>query len=545
MIHRELERLAKKFVKERCEAFPHFGTYYGLSEYYPLLAYPSQARVASFVNLLRDLSQEVKAISEGLDEIDRIDQELLAFIFDYEIFRLQHPAYEASNVSPTYMTLYGVYDVLQLPRLSDQEKLAFVLARLEQSQVLFESLRQTWEDATLLALEETISQARQLEGILSAMLEPLMDGFQKKSTVEDLITTSGEKGKTFAQWLERDVKPRTALTCRVLGRENYERLLEIRREGHAWSERLRIGEKSLQESRERLLDLAPRLAPENGSIQAALSRVKDDLPQVPILEEARNAHQRVLAFLKDKHLLQVPATPFEIVAPPAWDPFWGEGMMGFTCAKVLGESPLLKLIVPPPATEKGKRELNRSFILLGIAHEGATGHLSSYLLRRERGRITRLLLPLGTGIDDRWTFYWEQLLREEGLEPGAAYPFYQAYRVFWCALRHVCDVKLHCELMSFEDCAGFLEREGDVSPITARMYTRAIAEMPGYFSSFIVGKEQLIELRAYVQAQLGARYAPGLFHRWVGEAGPIPYTLLEREVRERVKEVAISGRAKS
>jgi uncharacterized protein (DUF885 family) len=335
------------------------------------------------------------------------------------------------------------------------------------------------------------------------------------------------------------------LTCYVLGKENYEKLLEIRREGHSWSERLRIGEKSLQESQERLLNLAPRLAPGKGSIQAALSKVKDDLPQVPVLEEARNAHQRVLALLKDKHLLQIPAAPFEIVEPPAWDPFWGEGMMGFTCAEVLGENPVLKLIIPPPTTEKGRRELNRSFILLGTAHEGATGHLGSYLLRRERGNITRLLLPPGTGIDDRWTFYWEQLLKEEGLEPSAAYQFCQAYRVFWCSLRHVCDVKLHCELMSFEDCAEFLEREGDVSPITAKMYAKAIAGMPGYFSSFIVGKEQLIELRAYVQAQLGAQYAPGLFHRWVGEAGPIPYTLLDREIRARVKEAAINRRAKS
>jgi uncharacterized protein (DUF885 family) len=90
--------------------------------------------------------------------------------------------------------------------------------------------------------------------------------------------------------------------------------------------------------------------------------------------------------------------------------------------------------------------------------------------------------------------------------------------------------------MSFEDCAEFLEREGDVAPITARMYARAIAEMPGYFSSFIVGKEQLLGLREDVQAQLGSRYAPELFHRWVGEAGPVPYNFLEREVRARVKE---------
>jgi uncharacterized protein (DUF885 family) len=139
----------------------------------------------------------------------------------------------------------------------------------------------------------------------------------------------------------------------------------------------------------------------------------------------------------------------------------------------------------------------------------------------------------GTGIDDRWTFYWEQTLREEGIEPTPAYEYLQEYRVFWCSLRHICDVKLHCGLMSFEECVDYLAEEGWVSPLTARAYTKAIARMPGYFSSFVVGKEQLVRLREQVKASLGARYSPAMYHQWVGEAGPIPYKLLEREIWEQ------------
>lgn len=220
-------------------------------------------------------------------------------------------------------------------------------------------------------------------------------------------------------------------------------------------------------------------------------------------------------------------------------------MLGFTCAETLRDDPLLKVIVAPPRTEKGKRELNRSYILLGIAHEGAAGHLTSYLLLKKRGNIIRLLIPLDTGIDDRWTFYWEQLLREEGIESTIEYEFYQEYRVFWCSLRHICDIKLHCELMSFEECAGFLEKEGDVSPIMAKAYAKAIAEMPGYFSSFIIGKEHLIKLREHTKEQIGGQYSPKLFHKWVGEAGPIPYILLRREIRERVKWIETKSRSHS
>ena len=146
------------------------------------------------------------------------------------------------------------------------------------------------------------------------------------------------------------------------------------------------------------------------------------------------------------------------------------------------------------------------------------------------------MLPfLGTGIDDGWTFYWEQLLREEGVEPTDEYSFQQEHRVFWCSLRHICDVKLHCGLITFEECVKFLEQKGNVPPAMARAYAKAIARMPGYFSSFVTGKQHLVRLREYAKEELATLYSSRLFHKWIGEAGLIPYTLLEREIRERVR----------
>jgi uncharacterized protein (DUF885 family) len=210
-------------------------------------------------------------------------------------------------------------------------------------------------------------------------------------------------------------------------------------------------------------------------------------------------------------------------------------MVGITAAEILCGEPEFTIVVVPPTTEESRKELNRSDILLAMAHEGPAGHLGSTVLQKGRGSVIRLLLPPGMGIDDRWTFYWEQVLREEGIEPTPAYEFLQEYRVLWCSLRHICDVKLHCGLMSFEECVEFLTEEGHTSPLTARAYTKAIARMPGYFSSFVVGKEQLIRLRESVRARLGARYSHAMFHRWVGEAGPIPFGLLEREIEERTR----------
>ena len=81
-----------------------------------------------------------------------------------------------------------------------------------------------------------------------------------------------------------------------------------------------------------------------------------------------------------------------------------------------------------------------------------------------------------------------------------------------------------------------LEKEGKAPPIMAKMYSKAILNMPGYFSSFIVGKQQLIELRERTKEEMGANFSLEEFHRWVGEAGPVPYALLVREIDERLKE---------
>lgn len=536
MATRELEALAWDFVRDRCNTFSGWATYYGLMEYYTHLTYPSKEQLNAYRSRLRSLLGEIDALPRESDESDAIDREVLRLVIEYELFKHGHPPYEESNVSPTYLILDGVYEILQLSRLSDDEKLTFVLARLDQGRGLFDALRQTWQVPTTLNLEDTIPQAQQVDAILTTMLAPLMDVFpQQRPTIEKLVAAVGDKGRNFAQWLRDEIEPGTDRTCYVMGKDSYEQLLVVRQEDHTWSERLELGEQSLRASRKRLDDLAPCLVPEAGTMEAALEKVRQNLPEIPILEEARHAYQRVETFLKTRRLLHVPDARCEIEGPPSWDPFWGEGMVGITYAEILREDPQFTIIVVPPTTEKARKQLNISDILLAMAHEGPAGHLSSCLLQKSRDSLIRLLLPIATGIDDRWTFYWEQLLREEGIEPTPAYAFLQEYRVFWCSLRHICDVKLHCGLMSFEECVEYLAREGQVSPPTAKAYTKAIATMPGYFSSFVVGKEHLIRLREDTKVYLGTRYSPAMFHQWVGEAGPIPHRLLEREIWERAR----------
>ncbi len=529
-VYPTLQLLAEKFIKTHCETFPLESTYYGLTEYYPLLQYPGKAQIESYTAFLKDISTAVEALS-GLNGLDTVDQHVLQVIIDLERFMVKTVPYEGSAVNPAQIILGGIYSIIEL-RIPDEEKMELIISRLQCGLSLFESCYPTWEKATITDVEG-IPVIQTVGNTLTGMLTPFMENYDKKSIIKELIEDIDEKGKEFAHWLEDDIKPQTTESCRVLGKENYKMLLRIRKEDHTWEERLEMGKTSLQRSKTRLKALAQKMVPE-GTVKAALEKVRS-IPVENYVKAARTAHENVVTFLKDNDLLQLPEYPFQIVEPPDWDPYFSEGMVGANMAEILRDEPLLQITIAPPQTEKGRKELNKSFILLGAAHEGAAGHLGSFILRKKRNNLIRMLIPLTTGIDDGWTFYWEQLLREKGIDPTIEYEFFQEYRVFWCSLRHICDVSLHCGLMSFKECVTFLEKEGDVSPLTAKGYVKLIAVMPGYFSSFIVGKAQLLHLREYTREQLGHKYSLGLFHKWIGEAGPIPHVLMKQEIKERIQ----------
>ena len=71
-IHPELEQLANKYIKTQCEVFPFWAAYYGLTEYYSTLHYPTKGQLQSFIEFLENLLQKVTTISGKMDEFNKI-----------------------------------------------------------------------------------------------------------------------------------------------------------------------------------------------------------------------------------------------------------------------------------------------------------------------------------------------------------------------------------------------------------------------------------------------------------------------------------------
>jgi len=535
MVHPRLQTIANAYIKELCKTYPLYAVAYGFSEFYPNLSYPTEAQETSFGMFLDSLLSEVKTINDELDPIDKIDKEVLMYILHDRSFRLEIRPYDEKNLIPSQIILQGIYEILQLQHLSTRKQSEFILSRLDQSLSWFDDLRSTWKHATLLNLEDAIPQLLNLGISLSQMLQPLLEtNSSVQSQLTNLISRLGEKGKTFAEWLDQEVKPMTTVVCKPLGQVKYQQLLEIRQEGHSWSKRLKMGEESLKSSQQRLQVLAEKLSPKEKTVKAAMTKVREDQPTGPVLEEAKKNHEFLMYFMKERELLDIPPGLMDFIEPPSWDPFWGEGMAGIDMKEILTATPLIQLIIAPPTSAKGKADLNRSSLLLVVAHEGVAGHMSSFLLTKQRNNLTRQIVSPGSGIDDRWTFYWEEVLNQYGVAPDLRYAFFVEIRKYWCALRTICDVKLHCGLMTFDECVNFLEIEGDVSSIMAKAYAKAILQLPSYFSSFIIGKNRLFKLREHVKDSLGPIFSLKLFHQWVGEAGPIPYHLLKKEIDARI-----------
>ena len=146
--HPNLEPLAMELLRTVSETYPASSVHYGFEDLYANLSYPTRAEIDRTYRALSSLSARVADCPGELDELDKLDQELLGICSELLRFELRVPAHEEANISPAGLVLRGVHSILELTRLTSEEKARCVLARLERAPDLFSSLRATWERAS-------------------------------------------------------------------------------------------------------------------------------------------------------------------------------------------------------------------------------------------------------------------------------------------------------------------------------------------------------------------------------------------------------------
>lgn len=172
-------------------------------------------------------------------------------------------------------------------------------------------------------------------------------------------------------------------------------------------------------------------------------------------------------------------------------------------------------------------------------HEGLPGHHMQISIAQELTGVPQFQTQLGYGAyAEGWGLYSERLAKEM---PGTyADPYSDFGRLsseLWRAIRLVVDTGVHSKGWTEDQAIAYFTANSPQNVETVRNEVRRYLVWPGQATSYKIGMNKILELRAEAETELGDKFDIRAFHDAVLGAGSLPLTLLERRVRNWIATV--------
>jgi len=163
-------------------------------------------------------------------------------------------------------------------------------------------------------------------------------------------------------------------------------------------------------------------------------------------------------------------------------------------------------------------------------HEASPGHHHQIALQQEQADRPLLMKVLGfSAYSEGWALYSEQLADEMGVyadNPIGQIGYLQS--LLFRATRLVADSGLHHKRWSREQTIRYMVDTLGDSETAVTTEVERYCVWPGQASSYKVGHNKWVELRARAQAALGSRFDIKAFHDAGMNAGGVPLTVLDK-----------------
>jgi len=297
-----------------------------------------------------------------------------------------------------------------------------------------------------------------------------------------------------------------------------------------------LGEEAVVRTRALLEEEAKRIDPSR-TWQELVGDAKLRHPEPHKLKEAYESEtDRARRFVIEKHVAPLaPGEKLEVIDTPTFEravipyaaylppgPF-DEDQTGFF------------YVTPIDATrrkEEQQQQLeghNYAGLALTTAHEAYPGHhLQLCHANRTGSRLRRLAdSPF---FAEGWALYCEELMHELGFYVDPLTRLYQLKDLLWRACRVVLDVGLHTGKFTYMQAVDYLRDTALVERVNALAEIKRYTLTPTQPMSYLVGKLEIVRLRAEAEKQLGSRFNLHDFHAALLARGTVPPALVREEL---------------
>lgn len=166
-----------------------------------------------------------------------------------------------------------------------------------------------------------------------------------------------------------------------------------------------------------------------------------------------------------------------------------------------------------------------------LYHEAIPGHHTETCIAHEMEGLPKFRrFASYAAFSEGWGLYSELLPKEMGLYADPYSDFGRLSLSLMRACRLVVDSGIHSLKWTREQATAYLDANMPSSHYDNQREIDRYIVMPGQATSYYIGMQKIIELRARARAKLGDRFELRHFHDVTLGAGPLPLPLLEERI---------------
>jgi uncharacterized protein (DUF885 family) len=537
-----LAQIADAYLRGYYAFNPTTATALGLHEY--------DARLES--RSAESIEREKARLRSALAELARVRETNLSASARYDYLVLQSHAraqlleleeirmWQRDPNIYNYTLAASVDNILKRNYAPIERRLDAVIARERESVRLLNEARQNLANPPRIYTEAAIEQTRGNIDFFARIVPQRIEraGGGRLSAARRAEFAAANDGvvsalRSFAEWLERDLLPRSNGDFR-LGAENYRRkLLYEEMIDTPLAELLNAGERALRRTQEEMRSVAAEIAPGRTVAQVLQSLGREHPTASGLVGETRAELDRIRAFVRANNLLTPPAQENLIVAEtPEYARAFSFASLDAPGAFERAATESYYYVTPPdPNWNQRRREEHLSFynrysLPIVSIHEAYPGHYYQLLAARNSSSRVRAVFGAASFIEG-WAHYCEQMMLDEGFGGGnPRLRLAQLHSALRRLCRYVVGIRLHTAGMTYDEAVGFFMREGYEERANAEREARRGTIDPTYLV-YTLGKMEILRLREDYRRSVGAEnFRLGEFHDRLLSHGMPPVRIL-------------------